>query len=180
MKLRDALNVLGINKGNITREEAKKAYHRACLNYHPDRNKAGHEIMKMVIQAWEALKERGFPLMQEDDGGEFYDYGAEINSVLNRIVGLEGIEIEICGSWVWVGNTRYEHRSVFCPPRQKGTDDEEIRFRWSRDKKMWYFHPKNNGCRRWGKGTYSIEQIKIKYGAVRIKGKTTFALNANA
>ena len=179
MKLTDAINILGIKKLQITGEEGKKAYHKACLHYHPDRNKAGHEMMKMITQAWETLQKKGFPVVVKDGEGSLYDYGREISAALNKIVGIAGIEIEVCGSWVWVGKTRYEDKHIFCPPRKdKGADDGEVRFKWSRDKQMWYFRPKNHGCRRWGKGTYSIEQIKKKYGAVRIKERQTFALNA--
>ena len=134
----DALNILGIKTLNLTKKEAKKAFDVACMKYHPDRNPAGHEMMKMVIQAWEALQEKDFPLEMRSDG-ELYDYGAQINAALNKIVGLAGIEIVIGGSLVWVGNTQYDQKEVFCPPRKfdpktnQIIPDDEIRFCWSPD-----------------------------------------------
>ena len=151
MKLLDALNTLGIKSTKtLDKKEVKKAFHLACMKYHPDRNPAGNEMMKMVLQAWEVLQKENFPINCEGfETGDCYDYGKEINDALNKIVGIEGIQIEVCGSWVWVSNTRYDQRSIFCLPRQydpetkKPVADDEIRFRWSRDKKRWYFRPAN-------------------------------------
>lgn len=57
MKVADALSILGLgNRTNLTLEEVKKAYRQACSKYHPDRNPAGAEIMKMVNPAWEYLQ----------------------------------------------------------------------------------------------------------------------------
>ena len=186
MKSLDALNILGIaNAVNLTEKEAKKAFHLACLKYHPDRNPAGGEMMKMILQAWAVLQEKGFPFQCEDvKEADFYDYGAEINAALNKIVGIPGIEIEVCGSWVWVGKTRYDQKEVFCPHRKfdpktkEVISDDEIRFRWSRDKKLWYFRPRSERCRKYGKKTLSMKEIKEKFGATKIKGRDVIRLSA--
>ena len=120
MKTLDALNILGIKKTlELTEKEVKKAFHAACMKYHPDRNPAGNEMMKMAIQAWEALQKKGFSMNWEGiNEAEIYDYGKEVNAALSKTVGLYGIEIEVCGSWVWVGGTSYHQRGIFCPQRK--------------------------------------------------------------
>ena len=184
MKLLDALNILGIkDTQDFTEKKAKQAFHAACMKYHPDRNPAGQEMMKMVLQAWETLKEKNFSIDCEIKEADFYDYGAEINAALNKIVGISGIEIEVCGSWVWVGNTKYEQKEIFCPPRKFNPEtkevmpDDEIRFKWSRDKKRWYFRPRSEKCRKYTGKTLSMDEIKNKFGSTRIKGKRTFQLS---
>ena len=52
---------------------------------------------------------------------------------LNAIIGLDGLDIEICGAWVWVDGETYRHRA---PLKQAG-------FRFASKKKRWYFRPEN-------------------------------------
>ena len=35
------------------------------------------------------------------------------NSSLNAMVGLDGLDIEVCGAWVWVSGETYKHKAVF-------------------------------------------------------------------
>ena len=56
MIINDALSILSIT-GDYTPETVKQAYRRACSQYHPDRNPAGLEMMKLVNVAYDTLKE---------------------------------------------------------------------------------------------------------------------------
>ena len=186
MKILDALNILGIKKvKDLSKKEVKTAFHRACLKYHPDHNPTGLKIMQMVLQAWETLQKANFPIDCEEEINQtdLYDYGEEINAALNKIIKMTGIVIEVCGSWVWVSATKYEDRTFFCPPRKfdpktkKNIPDDEIRFKWSRDKKCWYFHPRTQFSRKYGQNPFSMDKIKDKFGATTIKTKNTFQLS---
>ena len=55
MKISDAAHILGLT-GEITAEIVKKAYRAAAQKYHPDRNPAGLEMMKLVNAAFDVLK----------------------------------------------------------------------------------------------------------------------------
>lgn len=50
MTLQEALNVFNLS-GTITTEAIKDAYKKLCLKYHPDRNPAGNDMMKLVNAA---------------------------------------------------------------------------------------------------------------------------------
>ena len=54
MKLSDAVKVLVLS-GHVTPKEAKAAYRVAAMKYHPGRNPAGAEMMKIVNAAYGAL-----------------------------------------------------------------------------------------------------------------------------
>ena len=55
----DALNILGIFANSVTQEEIKQAYRKAAQQYHPDRNPASFEMMKLVNSAYESLQHLG-------------------------------------------------------------------------------------------------------------------------
>ena len=51
MKITDAAKILDMT-GTITPDAAKEAYRKAAKKYHPDRNPAGAEMMKLGEQRW--------------------------------------------------------------------------------------------------------------------------------
>ena len=149
MNIYDAAKVLGLT-GNITPEETKKAYKDACKKYHPDINPAGEEMMKVVNQAYDALKDFTGGMKDQDTG-----YGELLNDALNVVFGLSGIIIEVCGAWVWItGNTR-DHKEAL----------KEAGYKWASKKKAWYFRPE--GYRSRSKGDKSLEEIRAKYGSYK-------------
>ncbi len=81
MKLSDALSILGIT-GDYTPELIKAAYRKACSQYHPDRNPSGLEMMKMINQAFDAIKEATGTATESSERC----YGEEINNALNQVI----------------------------------------------------------------------------------------------
>ncbi len=54
----------------------------------------------------------------------------EFANIIDKLVKLQGVHVELCGSWIWVsGNT-------------KGYKDmmKELHFKWAFKKQAWYFH----------------------------------------
>jgi curved DNA-binding protein CbpA len=56
MNRQDAAKILSLN-GTITSKDIKKAYRVAALKYHPDKNPAGEEMMKIINAAYDVLKD---------------------------------------------------------------------------------------------------------------------------
>ena len=53
----DAYGILGLKRG-VSQEEVKKAYRRASLKYHPDRNhgnEAAERLFRLIKSAYESL-----------------------------------------------------------------------------------------------------------------------------
>lgn len=98
MKISDAAQILELT-GQITPEDVKRAYRKAALKYHPDRNLAGEEMMKIVNAAYEVLKDYSGSIERSDNGEqtEGGSYPQALNEALNAMVGLDGLDIEICG-----------------------------------------------------------------------------------
>lgn len=164
MKIIDALNILSISSVEITLKEVKTAYRKASKAYHPDINPAGLTTMQFVNEAYETLLSATFPLtIGKYD--QFSDYGEEINKALNSINSLVELKIEVCGSWLWIsGNTR-PYKSIL----------KENGFKYSGQKKMWYFRP-DSSSKKFYRSSTPIDEIRVKYGAETIKPNYRTAL----
>jgi hypothetical protein len=160
MKLTDALSILNIT-GDYTPETIKTAYRKACSQYHPDRNASGLEMMKMVNQAYDAIKEQTGTAANDSE----QCYGDEINNALNQVINL-GLDIEVCGAWVWLHGDTRPHKDII----------KAAGFRWAPKKTLWYYRPadyKSNG-----RGKFSMEEIRERHGSQKVTMKERNKLRA--
>lgn len=155
MNTHDAAKVLGLS-GTLIPEDTKKAYRKAAMQYHPDRNPAGAEMMKIINEAFDTLKDFiGDIAQSEIETTE--DYPEAVNAALNAIIGLEGLEIEICGAWVWVSGNTYARKA----------DLKAANFKFAPKKRLWYFRPEDWKSR--SRNTLSMDDIRDKYGSMSAK-----------
>jgi hypothetical protein len=150
LSIQDALAILNITQNPITPDAITAAYRKAVSTYHPDRNPSGTEMMKLINQAYDVLKNLSdVSTLEAKDQA----YGEAINAALNTIHSLVGLEVEICGAWVWVmGNTK-AHKEIL----------KAAGFRWGKVKQRWYFRPaewKSKNRKPW-----SMDQIRDTYGS---------------
>jgi hypothetical protein len=153
MNINDALNILSIT-GEYTPTLIKNAYRKACAKYHPDRNVAGLEMMKLVNQAYDLLKNESGTIVEKD----ITSYGENICSALNAIINL-GLDIEICGAWVWLHGDTRQYKDII----------KNAGFKWAPKKKLWYFRPEN--YKSFSRGKYSMDEIRNMHGSEKVKDK---------
>lgn len=79
MNQQDAAKILSIS-GTVATKDIKQAYRKAALQYHPDKNPAGAEMMKLINAAFDVLKDFEGELSIGDDE---QDYSHEVNIALN-------------------------------------------------------------------------------------------------
>lgn len=161
MHINDALKILGIT-GEYNPDSVKAAYRKACSLYHPDRNPAGLEMMKMVNQAYEALKNATGEAKIE---GDYSSYGEDLNNALNAVMGL-GFDIEICGAWIWLHGDTRPHKDLI----------KAAGFMWAPKKKLWYFRPADYKSR--GRGKFSMDEIRASHGSEKVTDKERNKLRA--
>ena len=149
----DALKVLGLS-GEVTSEQIKLSYKKACSKFHPDRNPAGLEIMKMINVAYEALKNYDGTATVSCEAAQ---YGDEVAQALNLISNF-GLIIEICGAWVWVSGNTKDHKDEL----------KTAGFKWASKKVCWYFRPSDVKRSR-SFGSYSMEKIRATYGSQKVQ-----------
>lgn len=149
---------------NITSlDELRKAYRAAAMKAHPDHG-GSTEAMQAVNAAYEkrfeALKHEHNARAAADPTGKtrpINETPEQFRAVLEALLKIEGIIIELCGSWIWVsGDTR--------------THKDEIKAAgcfWAKQKKMWYWRCAEDACYS-RKGGKSMSHIRSKYGSERI------------
>ena len=92
-----------------TAEELKKEYRKLAMKLHPDIVGGDGEEFKAMQAEFEKLWER-LKNVHQNAKGETYTKTSETTTetpqefihIINTLIRLNGLEVEICGSWIWV------------------------------------------------------------------------------
>lgn len=156
-----------------TIEDAKKQFVKLCLKFHPDKG-GTDEDMKAINAEWDYLSKHNYNIHDSKDGGTYTDWTQDVpddvtnefSDIITSLVTMAGLEIEVCGSWLWVGGNTKEHKDSL-----KG-----MGMRWASKKHRWYKAPKD-----WKRKTHrelSMDEIRSKFGSQTVQGKQYAALTA--
>lgn len=156
MKKEDAAKILEIT-GELTKETTKKAYRKACSKFHPDKG-GSLKMMQAVNEAYEALKDFEGNVEAGCEG-----YADALNDAINKVINLPGIQIEVCGAWVWLtGNTK-PHAKIL------GRKEGGAGFYYAKKKKAWYYRPTD--WKSSSRGSWSLDQIRDQHGSIKVTKK---------
>lgn len=75
----------------------------------------------------------------------------------NNLVKIEGIDVEQCGSWLWISGNTYDVKEQL----------KSLGCRFSRKKQLWYWRS-NHENRRYGK-SQTMEHIRQRYGSYQLE-----------
>ena len=150
-----------------TLDELKKAYRKLARQFHPD-NGGSKEQMQALNAEYDAMFER-VKNIRTSANGETYttEETAEtpemFREVIEKIINLN-VDIDICGTWVWVTGNTYEVKDIL----------KAAGFRWANNKKAWYWHSPEDGSKNRKKMT--LDEIKALHGCESVKkaGKALF------
>lgn len=138
-----------------TLEELKKEYKRLALENHPDRG-GDVEVMKAINAEYDIMFNKVKDI-HVNAKGETYtkentETPSEFKDIIDKLIRMEGLEIEIIGCFIWLsGNTKAHKDNI-----------KALGFKWHSTKKMWYKAPED--YRKKSKKKYSIEEIRDMYG----------------
>lgn len=150
-----------------TAEELKKAYRQIVKKLHPDVGGSEEEFKTMQAEfsaSWDRLKN-----IHHNGDGKTYsketeETATEFMDIIEELLKLNGVEIEICGSWIWCsGNTKANKETL-----------KRLRFRWSQMKSAWYYH-KEPYRKHHGK-ELSLDEIRSMYGSTKYEREEVPAL----
>ena len=143
--------------GVKTESELKTRFRELARSNHPDLGGCT-ETMKEINAEYDSILER---LLKGQDffGSNLEDklnLDKELRAKVEEIAALEGLNIEICGTWLWVTGETREHKETL----------KSLGFKWARKKKSWYFHTGEYSKR--GKKVYSLDEIRSSHGSINV------------
>ena len=143
-----------------TLEELKRQFKQLAIKHHPD--KGGNSTDMQEINAeYDILFERLKNTHQNAEGKTYNTNTCsgtpdDFKDLINNLIRLDGIRIEIIGSWVWVTGNTYAYKEEF----------KKMGFKWSKSKIAWFYH--RDGYRKTTPRTYSLDEIRDLYGSETI------------
>lgn len=151
-----------------TAEEVKKKYRDLCKQYHPDLHPGENteDTMKEINHEYDYeinwSRFENAPRSSEKSESDTTSAAPEqFAKIINQIIGCEGLEIDVVGSWVWVTGNTYPHRETL----------KNAGFKWASKKQAWYYRPDSEKAARHSK--MSLDEIKEKYGCESFIGKAS-------
>lgn len=145
-----------------TAEELKKEYRTLAKQLHPDLGGDTEEfkIMQNEFEAmWERLKNVHTNSKGETYTKETTETPKDFIHIIDVLTKLNGIEVEICGSWIWVSGNTKEHKEVL-----KG-----LKFHYANKKQAWYYH--TEPYKKKSKRELTLDEIRDMFGSQKYKAK---------
>ena len=152
-----------------TLDELKKVYKHLAQKHHPDvggDTRTMQEINAEYEARFEVLKRSQNEQAAEDTTGKARattESAGDFIAIIDHLLKLDGLEIELCGRWLWIGGDTKKHKEAL----------KACGCRWSSSKKLWNWHFAEDGD-KWHRGSKSMSQIRSKYGS------TTFSRGGSA
>jgi curved DNA-binding protein CbpA len=142
-----------------TLTELRKEYRRLAFIYHPD--KGGDTVLMQVLNdQYEQLSEK---FIKENvdfsEGRKEYEMqvSEEIREMLDRIMFLQGVDIEVIGGWIWISGNTFAIRTTL----------KSLGFLFSHPKTAWYWH-KGEYRKKSGK-IQSMDEMRDFWGSQKIE-----------
>lgn len=154
-------------EGVKTIDELKLRYKALAIKNHPDMG-GDLEAMKAINVEYDKVFNRLKNRHNEDadDDSRVDEIPEQFREIINSLLHLNGITIELCGSWIWVSGETYPHRAAL----------KEAGMRWSKSKGSWYWTAKFSTKRV--RGCSSMKEIRMKYGSEKLTTKGQRKLTA--
>lgn len=165
-----------------TLEELRRQYKSLLKRFHPDNangsTEATQEINAEYDRLFKVLKDKhesksdktadGTAHKESEYSKNMYDWENDkmLREVLQKIINFDGIEIIICGQWLWVSGNTYAYKKEL----------KEIGFKWASQKKQWFWH--GEAFKKKSRKTLSMEEIQSYYGSTKVQTDTRILLEA--
>lgn len=138
-----------------TLEELKAEYKRLVKKYHPDcggDTETMKEINNEYEKAFEVLKDKHNKTA--DAAHQTTETPFEFIEIVDKLMKMQGLDIELCGSWLWISGDTYSNKDGL----------KAAGCKWSNNKKKWYWRHEEDARPHRGK-SFTMDQIRNKYGS---------------
>lgn len=154
------------NVDNI--EDLKAEYRRLAMLHHPDRG-GSTETMQKINAEYSRLFERLKDVHKSTrpDGPRTYtaeqkttETPEDFINIINELFKLDGLEVELCGRWLWIGGNTMKNKEQL----------KALGCKWSKSKQKWSWHfPEDAAFSYKGRREWSMEKIRFMWGSEKIE-----------
>lgn len=157
-------------------EELKREYFALAKKYHSDINGGSDEAMKEINAEYADLQKllKDVHTSIKKDAEEPYytaktatsEAPEDFINIIKFILSLSGVNVELCGSWIWISGNTKEHKEIL---KQMGC-------KWASKKSMWSWHYDKDGTGYRKRRPVSMAEIRNKYGSLEYGTDNTLLL----
>lgn len=154
-------------------EALKREYRRLAYIHHPDRGgdtATMQEINDEYDRAFARLKNVHESTREDAAPGATYEAAQEsterpedYREIIEKLLHMEGVEVEICGAWIWLSGNTYANREAL----------KSAGCKWASKKRLWYWRPEEAESK--SRKSVPIERIREMYGSERVGVGHSFA-----
>ena len=140
-------------------EEVKETYRRLALKHHPDAG-GDNDTMRIINLQYDEMKDKKFEGINFKTGEKYettFNPFDGFRDIIDKLIRVKGIEIEVCGTWIWVSGDTKPHKDTL----------SNIGLKYSANKTAWYWH--GGKYRRRSKKNYSLDEIREMYGSEKVE-----------
>ena len=147
-------------------EDIKSQYKKLAVKLHPDLGGSLEDMQRLNVE-FDYCRKHNYNIHKSQTGNVYTDLNQDapdevtnrFAEIIEQLIHMEGLEIEICGSFLWVGGNTKPNKDEL-----KG-----MGFRWASKKKRWFLAPQ--GWRKRGRRELTMGEIRDNYGSQRIDYK---------
>lgn len=140
---------------NITTlDQLRKAYHRLAFEHHPDRGGDTYHMQVINAQYERLSKTLIYSSDEFSEDRKVYErhLSQELRRIIEKVIRLDGVIIELIGSWLWISGNTFAIRETL---KTEG-------FKFSPPKSAWYWH-EGEFIKR-SKTLQSMEELREYWG----------------
>lgn len=154
------------NVDNI--EDLKAEYRRLAMQFHPDRGGDTATMQKINAEysrLFEQLKD--IHKSTRPDGPRTYkaehatkETPEDFIRIVTELFKLDGLEVELCGRWLWIGGATMKHKKAL----------KRLGCKWSKNKGKWSWHfPEDAAFSYKGRKEWSMDKIRFMWGSEHLE-----------
>ena len=173
MELKKAYNIIGLNDDVIDIKEISKKYRKKIFSCHPDHGGSDMQFIELqqayttIMSSIQYSRKRFNKESNEmEDITKNYDEALinKMMELINNLSHVKDININIMGDWIWVDGETKPYKDKI----------KSMNFRFSSNKKAWYWH--DGKYKKRSKINYSMSDIELRHGRISIQNKRQKAI----
>ena len=131
---------------------------------HPDRG-GDHDVMVAIVLEYEWALAHLFDqngnrrAAGSTSKGSYAVASDEFRAILDKLMQFVGLELEICGDWIWINGNTYQLKDQL----------KALGCYWANKKKAWYWRPADYV--KVSKKEWSMSKIRFRFGSESFRSK---------